>query len=176
MRTIHAAVLLVALAALLAGCGVSDRNERNIRMQETAPGNEIDTEDVGARLERLAESIEQVNDANVVVVGKTAIVGIDVDGNLDRSRVDVLKFTVAEALKKDPYGVNAVVTADLDMNARLKEIADDIRNGRPIAGFVNELGDMIGRIMPQLPSDLLPREEQPPNASEDKKKLQEDSL
>jgi YhcN/YlaJ family sporulation lipoprotein len=133
-------------------------------------------EDVSVRLERLAESIEQVNDANVVVVGKTAIVGIDVDGNLDRSRVDVLKFTVAEALKKDPYGANAVVTADLDINARLKEIAADIRNGHPLAGFMNELGDMIGRIMPQLPSDLLPREEQPPNTSEDKKKIKERSL
>jgi YhcN/YlaJ family sporulation lipoprotein len=183
MRLLLTVMLLIGL---LAGCGNTDGNEaspspenqRKIRAQQTAPEKrEIkNNQEVTDRLEKLAESNSQVKSANVVVIGDMAIVGIDVDGNMDRSRVGVLKYSVAEALRKDPYGANAVVTADLDINNRLREIAQDIRNGHPLAGFVNELGDMIGRIMPQLPSDLFPREEQPPNTSNDKKNLKKDSL
>ena len=183
MRTILA---VCALSVLLAGCANANDNDRNppaqqngnFQVQQTAPENRENEnyEAITERLERIAESIEQVNSATVVVVGNTAIVGIDVDGNLDRSRVDVLKFTVAEALRQDPYGYHAIVTADVDINARLREIAADIRNGQPVAGFLNELGDIIGRIMPQLPSDLVPREEEAPNSSEDKRKLDKPNL
>lgn len=180
MRTFVAVILM---AGLLAACGntnasPSQEKDDRIKTQQTAPEKrEIkNNQEVSDRLKEIAEDNPQVNSANVVVIGNTAIVGIDVNGNLDRSRVDVLKYTVAEAMRKDPYGANAIVTADLDINARLREIVQDIRNGHPLAGFVNELGDMVGRIMPQIPSDMLPREEQAPNTSDDRKKLEQDHL
>ena len=40
-----------------------------------------------------------VNDATAVVVGKYAIVGIDVKAKLDRTRVESIKYSVAESLK-----------------------------------------------------------------------------
>ncbi|WP_415639993.1 YhcN/YlaJ family sporulation lipoprotein [Paenibacillus sediminis] len=109
--------------------------------------------DVRTHLEKLAEKVPGVKKANVVITGNTAIVGIDVDGDLDRSRVGTIKYSVAEALRKDPYGKNAIVTADVDISKRLAEIGNDIRRGHPISGFASELADIVGRIMPQVPSD-----------------------
>lgn len=99
----------------------------------------------------IAIRVPQVNDATAVVFGKYAIVGIDVDATLDRSRVGTIKYSVAEALKEDPQGANALVTSDPDIMQRLREINEDIKRGRPIKGFAEELSDIVGRIIPQVP-------------------------
>ena len=164
-RLLPAAALLVAWAALAGGCA---RNEPAPSPQaqymdhpaatpQADPGA-TDRQAVADRLEMLARSVAGVRDANCVVFGNIAIVGIDVDGNLDRSRVGTIKYAVAEAFRKDPVGINAVVTADLDIAQRLREIRDDIRRGRPVAGFAEELADMVGRLVPQWPGDVVPRE------------------
>ncbi|GAA3403890.1 YhcN/YlaJ family sporulation lipoprotein [Paenibacillus hodogayensis] len=161
-------VVVLALAVtILGGCGKAPRNEaspspdgRNgIKVQQTAPAKpEInDKQQVTARLEALATSIPQVESAKCVILGNTAIVGINVQPQLERSRVDVIKYSVAEALRKDPYGVNAFVTADIDMAGRIAEIREDIRQGRPVAGLAEELADMVGRIVPQIPKDITPQ-------------------
>lgn len=166
MRYVVVLALVIALAAA-GGCNRAPQNgaspspdrQNGIQVQQTAPPKpEIrNRQEVADRLERLAASIPQVKAANCVVLGNTAIVGIDVDPNLERSRVDVIKYSVAEALRKDPYGVHAFVTADIDLAGRLREIREEIRQGRPIAGFAEELADMIGRIVPQIPKDITPQ-------------------
>lgn len=168
--------ILLALAVCLSACNVGDHNaaqedpnladqNKQVRAQQTVPernGN-ADNADVTDRLTRLAKSVPDVKNANCVVFGNTAIVGIDVGGNLERARVGTVKYSVAEALRKDPYGVNAVVTADMDLYNRLQEIGADIRAGRPLAGFAEELADIVGRIIPQLPRDSGGREDVPPS-------------
>lgn len=153
---------------LLAGCGdtteeasPSPQNNGNVNVQQTVPGTqgterkEISDPDAVARhLEQLAAGIPGVKGARCVVVGNTAVVGIDVDEKLDRARVGTLKYSVAESFRKDPYGVDAFVTADMDLNERIREIRADIAAGHPVAGFAEELADIIGRIMPQLPRDI----------------------
>lgn len=161
-------VVVLALAlAVLGGCSKTPRNEASpspdgrsgIKVQQTAPAKpEIrNKQEVTQRLEGLAASIPQVQSAKCVILGNTAIVGINVEPHLERSRVDVIKYSVAEALRKDPYGVHAFVTADIDMAGRIAEIREDIRQGRPVSGFAEELADMIGRIVPQVPKDITPQ-------------------
>lgn len=111
------------------------------------------------RLEKLAESVQGVKGATCVVLGNVAIVGIDVDGSLDRGRVGSVKYAVAEALAKDPAGVRAAVTADLDIRSRLKGIRARVEEGRPIRGLAEQFAELIGRMMPQLPRDTAPRAE-----------------
>lgn len=110
-----------------------------------------------AHLEQLVMRVPGVKGANCVIMGNTAVVGIDVDGKLERARVGNIKYTVAEALRKDPQGAGAIVTADIDLNNRIAEIGDKIRAGNPVSGFATELADIIGRIMPQMPRDTIPR-------------------
>jgi len=121
-----------------------------------SPINRADAATVASHLEALATSINGVKGANCVVFGKYAIVGIDVDPKMERSRVGTVKYAVAEAFRKDPYGINALVTADVDMAQRLREIRYDIGQGRPVAGFAEELADIVGRLVPQIPRNIVP--------------------
>ncbi|QGR00074.1 YhcN/YlaJ family sporulation lipoprotein [Paenibacillus psychroresistens] len=138
-----------------------------IRAQQTVPenNNKLQSQQIVKHLEQLASSIPNVQHAHCVILGKTAIVGIDVKEDLPRSRVDNIKYSVAEALRKDPHGVNAVVTADMDLDRRISNIRQEIMKGRPIAGFADELGKIIGRIMPQLPKDINAKTYTPPNTN-----------
>ncbi|MDR0268953.1 YhcN/YlaJ family sporulation lipoprotein [Paenibacillus sp.] len=115
-------------------------------------------------LEALAQRVAGVNKAHAVVFGNTAVVGIDVDGKLTRSRVGNIKYSVAEALRKDPRGKNTLVTADMDLSHRIAEIGTHIQKGQPVSGFASELADIVGRIIPQLPKDVKPRTQTPPAA------------
>ncbi|TJY43395.1 YhcN/YlaJ family sporulation lipoprotein [Cohnella pontilimi] len=150
-----AAVLLIASAVTLSGCGNNARpgqtaQNARVNVQNTVRG--VDGTDNGkaAHLAQLARGVRGVNDANCVVFGRFAIVGIDVDPKMDRSRVGTIKYAVAEAFRKDPYGANAMVTADIDLAQRIREISADVQRGRPVAGFAEELADIVGRIMPNV--------------------------
>ena len=138
------------------------------RVQQTAPRqqNQKTAQATADRLVKLAEKVPNVKGATAVVIGNYAAVGIDVDAHLDRPEVGVIKYSVAEALKEDPLGANAVVTADPDINQRLREMAADIRGGRPVNGFAEELADIVGRIIPQMPQHVQTREKKPTRENE----------
>ncbi|MBB3109035.1 YhcN/YlaJ family sporulation lipoprotein [Paenibacillus phyllosphaerae] len=159
-------VSAMVLCLLATGCGTvarnktspSPQNDNRIRAQQSAPREKVisSSKQVALHLEQLATQIPGVKGAHCVVFKNTAVVGIDVDGKLERSRVGTIKYAVAEAFRKDPYGVDAIVTADMDLADRLREIQADMRRGRPMAGFAEEMADIIGRIVPQLPRDTVP--------------------
>lgn len=181
MRTF---LLLVLIMSVLAGCNTKQENSaspsqdyKQMKVQQTNPPKRDikNPREVAQRLEKLALSIPEVKAANCVVFGDTAIIGIDVKGNLDRSRVGTIKYSVAEAIRKDPYGANALVTADLDMGERIREMRRHMMAGHPIAGFGEELADMIGRIMPQLPRDVDAGRD-PRNKAEGSKRIQQDNM
>ncbi|WP_236838486.1 YhcN/YlaJ family sporulation lipoprotein [Caldalkalibacillus salinus] len=131
--------------------GQQDNN--NMRAPQS-PNQSARAQEIADRLADLATQVDQVNDATAVVVGRYAVVGIDVDAELDRSKVGSIKYSVAEALKADPRGAYAVVTADVDTYYRLQEMGEEIRNGRPLAGVMDELAGIVGRLMPQLPRQV----------------------
>ncbi|RXT14982.1 YhcN/YlaJ family sporulation lipoprotein [Ammoniphilus sp. CFH 90114] len=133
------------------------RIQQTERVPQTAEQRETnkDPRATAERLAKLATGVPNVNDATVIVFGNTAIVGIDVRAKLDRPRVGTIKYTVAEALRKDPEGAAAIVVADPDIVQRIREMNQDIQRGRPIAGFAEELADIVGRFMPQLPRDTV---------------------
>lgn len=165
---------LLLTATLLTSCGTVNKkaspppqNQTGTvpRTQSVSPNANPDMTNVGkisdrdrqVYLEQLVKRVPGVKGAHCVVMGKTAVVGIDVDSRLERARVGSIKYTVAEALRKDPHGAGAIVTADMDLNQRLAEIGKKIRQGHPVSGVATELADIIGRIVPQMPSDTRPQ-------------------
>lgn len=153
-----------AICLLLSGCNTNKNNEianngkQSLVKVKNSYIDNVDRktgQEISRRLVDLATSVPNVHDATAVVLGKYAIVGIDVNAKIDRSQVGSIKYSVAESLKKDPYGANAVVVADADTTQRLKEIQADINKGRPIAGIMEELADVAGRLMPEIPGDLV---------------------
>lgn len=168
-------VAAISFVLLLTACnGQNNANktdeDHKVKVQNSAI-KEVDRQsgqEISRHLVDLTTHIPNVDDAAAVVVGRYAIVGIDVNDKMERSEVDTVKYTVAEALKKDPQGARAVVVADPDITARLREISEDIQNGQPIQGIMNELSDITGRVMPEVPADMI--EPQTKSPTEDPKK------
>jgi YhcN/YlaJ family sporulation lipoprotein len=169
-------LLIIISIFVFTGC-----NNNNNEVAETADEKfikvknsnipEVDRQtgqEIAQHLVKLTTGMPNIKDATAVVIGRFAFVGIDVDANIDRSKVGSIKYSVAESLKNDPHGANAVVIADPDITARLKEIAEDIENGRPIQGIINELADISGRLMPEIPADII--DSNPKEAVKDPKK------
>ncbi|MFC5651707.1 YhcN/YlaJ family sporulation lipoprotein [Paenibacillus solisilvae] len=164
-------VSALILCLLATGCGTVARNETSpspqndnrVKVQQSSPRKKAITspKQVAAHLEKLAMKVPGVKGAHCVVFKNTAIVGIDVVSTMERSRVGTIKYAVAEAFHKDPYGIDAIVTADMDLSQRLREVQADIKRGRPLAGMAEELADIVGRIVPQLPRDVQPRQAEP---------------
>ncbi|MBS4211990.1 MULTISPECIES: YhcN/YlaJ family sporulation lipoprotein [Neobacillus] len=167
-------LVTAAIFLLLTGCNTNQKNETaknqqnklvNVKNSYIESVDRKTGQEISKRLVELATSVPNVNDATAVVIGRYAIVGIDVNAKIDRSQVGTIKYSVAESLKKDRYGANAIVVADADTTERLKEIQADINNGRPIQGIMEELADVAGRLMPEIPGDLITPN--PKNATEE---------
>lgn len=172
-------IAAISLILFISACNMANNANQNdkdhkVKVQNSAI-QEVDRQSgqkISRHLVSLTTHIPNVDDAAAVVVGRYAIVGIDVNDNMERSEVDTVKYTVAEALKKDPHGARAVVLADPDITARLREISEDIQNGKPIQGIMNELSDITGRIMPEVPADMIEPQTKSPT-EDNKKKLDE---
>ncbi|MEC1846163.1 YhcN/YlaJ family sporulation lipoprotein [Bacillus amyloliquefaciens] len=178
-------ILFIIIQALfiLTGCtAVQDGRERNIRnestdqreakpihVKNTAPetAENPGRTDIAKHLVEVTEKIPGITDATAVVLGRYSVIGIDVYDNLERSKVESIKYTVAQALKNDPYGANAVVVADPDTVSRLRGMASDIKAGRPVSGILDELAAIVGRVMPEVPNDVTDNEKESPTKSND---------
>ncbi|MFE4896836.1 YhcN/YlaJ family sporulation lipoprotein [Peribacillus butanolivorans] len=158
-------ILSLATVLLMTGCSMNNNNEQsqdntksNLTKVNNSSVQETDRktgQQTAKRLTGLAKSIPEVNDATAVVLGKYAIVGIDIDQDIERSQVGTIKYSVGESLKHDPNGANAIIVADPDINERIREVAKDINNGKPVRGVLNELADITSRVIPEVPGDIL---------------------
>ncbi|MDV7763125.1 YhcN/YlaJ family sporulation lipoprotein [Peribacillus simplex] len=158
-------ILSLAAVLLMTGCSMNNKNgasENNAKNNITKVNNSTIQEtdrttgqETAQRLTGLAKSIPEVNDATAVVLGKYAIVGIDIDQDIERSQVGTIKYSVGETLKHDPNGANAIIVADPDLNERVREVAKDIKDGKPVTGILNELADITSRVIPEVPGDIL---------------------
>lgn len=145
--------------ALISGCGQAHRDGTNLERTSFGNRNEAD-QTTADRLITIAMQDPNVVDATAVVIGNYAIVGLDLPADLDSTRVGSIKYSVAQAIKKEPKGAYAIVTADADVMQRLRELGASIRKGQPIQGIADELADIVSRLMPQIPR-AVEHQEQP---------------
>lgn len=175
--------ILISLPIFLLFACQQENNENTLPNQETTDryveikNSSQDTQEnltnsqIASHLVDVADSVPDVNNSVAIVLGPYAVVGLDVDGDLERSRVGTVKYSVLEALQKDPYGKTAVVVADGDVADRIREMNRKVQEGYPIQGIVEELAAIVGRYMPNFPvpenmpkdpdqnKELLPEEE-----------------
>ncbi|MGM9923315.1 MAG: YhcN/YlaJ family sporulation lipoprotein [Bacillus sp. (in: firmicutes)] len=155
-RLMFLSLLLIAGGCQMANRGAdnnTDLDDPEIRREAYDKINSQDNQEVSARLEKAALEVPHVESANAVVLGDYVFLAIDVNDEVERSQIGTIKFSVAERLQNDPYGKRAVIVADPDIIARLKEVGADIEAGKPIQGILNELADIAGRIIPEIPGN-----------------------
>ncbi|WP_096435577.1 YhcN/YlaJ family sporulation lipoprotein [Alteribacter populi] len=120
--------------------------EHQYNQWEGHSGNEV-----ANHLANLCTELPDIRHATAVVLGPYAVVGLDVEPEIDQSDVGTVKHSATEALAEDPYGAQAVVTADPDITARLQEMQREIADGQPVSGIMEELAAIVGRLMPIAP-------------------------
>src|SRR5690625_1544442 len=181
-------ILLFVSLFLIVGCQQQDKenalpengnSNQFIPVKNSDPKQKesLSNTQLADHLANVAGDVPNVKDATAVVAGPYTVVGIDVDKDLDRSRVGTIKYSVQEALYHDPYGKTAVVIADADVTERIRGMGDKIQQGHPVRGVVDELAAIVGRYMPQFPINEDPPDEPDQNKQivpeEDRKKMED---
>lgn len=157
--------IIIFTIAIIGLFGCQNNNDQNIQRNNVVDmnyTNEQHPDNIAKHLVNVASSVPDVNDATAIVIGRYAIIGIDVNKDIDRSRVGTIKYTVGEALKDDPYGVNAIVTADTDITERIRKVQQDMQDGRPIQGILEEMSEIVNRLMPETPGRLFEEKNKQP--------------
>ncbi len=162
-------VLFSGLVLILTACTEPNNVEsedsnhelKQVNDSHPVPKQEASNHEIAEHLAQLANRVTEVNEATAIIAGPYAIVAIDVDETLERDRVGTVKYSVSEALYKDPYGKTAVVIADADLIERFKQMGSKMKDGLPLQGIVDELAAIVGRYMPIMPTeDRAPDREQ----------------
>ncbi|MFD2639624.1 YhcN/YlaJ family sporulation lipoprotein [Piscibacillus salipiscarius] len=140
----------------------TDAEVEQLSDSEIEQSNKHSNREAAQRLAKLATQVPDVNDARVLVFGSYTIIGIDVDDDLDRSRVGSVKYSVTEAVKHDPFGHYAFVVADGDIMERIKNMNQMIRQGEPADQVLEEISNIVGRYLPETPTkENNPKKESP---------------
>lgn len=127
--------------------------------------------DIANHLAELALNVPHVTDAVTLIIGPYVAVAIDIDKDLDDTRVGTVKYTVSEALQNDKYGKTAIVIAEANMTDRFREMQGKIKDGQPIQAVLDELAEIVNRYMPTFPvedqkenvTERIPSESNTPN-------------
>ncbi|MFY9176845.1 MAG: YhcN/YlaJ family sporulation lipoprotein [Caldicoprobacterales bacterium] len=105
-----------------------------------------------SQAKRIADAVakeKNIDAASCVITGDTALIGVQFDKQFKGDLTDSIKKSVEKRVRSiEPDIDNVVVTADPDLLSRIKTIASDIENGKPLSGFTNEIEEIIRRINP----------------------------
>ncbi len=160
--------VIAALCLLASGCTDNDNNGNNgnngnNQVQQQArqghpmrqmtnqanPGTNADNrvEIAQAAAERI-DRLPGVRQANVLVTRRNAYVAAVLDGNgrqLNRQTEDRI---AREVRAVTPDVRNVYVSTNPDFVDRINTYIDDVQQGRPVAGFVEQFNEMVRRIFP----------------------------
>ncbi|MHB8170235.1 MAG: YhcN/YlaJ family sporulation lipoprotein [Thermincolia bacterium] len=112
------------------------------------PRTQVQARDAADDIADKVATVRGVNKASVVVVGNVALIGLDLDKDVEKAQTEAIRERAATQAKDDPRIVNAVVESDPDSVARIQKIADGVRKGRPISEFFTEIGEFFNRLKP----------------------------
>ncbi|MBP1993532.1 YhcN/YlaJ family sporulation lipoprotein [Paenibacillus eucommiae] len=91
----------------------------------------------------------EISQANVLVMGNTAYAAVGLKPN--QTYTSALETKIAAQVKAvDPTINNVFVSTNPDFISRVNNYANEVRNGRPVSGLVNELGEVVRRLFPNV--------------------------
>lgn len=172
MKKIRIFLSFLLLFLFVAACQSQNEEENQTGIEGQGFSREkiedVDPNEIANHLAKLCTEVPDVENATAIVIGPYALVGIDVNGDIDQSEVGSIKYQVAEALANDPYGAKAAVTADPDIMNRIKDMREEMANGKPIQAIMDELAAIIGRVIPIVPGEEHRKAKEPTEMNNDR--------
>ena len=130
---------------------ITDRNNNgnNIANRNNNRDNNQNRMDVADKAAEKIVSMREVDQANVIVTDNNAYVAAKLaNHNGNRLEKDV-ENKISDVVKSTDQNIdNVYVSVNPDFYERTTSYANDIRNGRPIAGFFDEFNTLVRRIFP----------------------------
>ena len=150
------AVTLAMLPVLATGCGNNGGNngdndgvkQQGTVRQQANTNNANDRIRVADRAAEKIAAIPAVEQANVLVTQRNAYVAAVLDDTRDRLSRKIEDQIAAKVRETDPSIQNVYVSTTPDFVDRINTYVRDVRQGRPVAGFVDEFNEMVQRIFP----------------------------
>ena len=126
-----------------------NNNGNNIANRNNNRDNNQNRMDVADKAAEKIVSMREVDQANVIVTDNNAYVAAKLaNHNGNRLEKDV-ENKISDVVKSTDQNIdNVYVSVNPDFYERTTSYANDIRNGRPIAGFFDEFNTLVRRIFP----------------------------
>ncbi|WML40172.1 YhcN/YlaJ family sporulation lipoprotein [Neobacillus sp. OS1-2] len=94
-------------------------------------------------------NLPEVDHANIIVTDNNAYVAAKLDPSSRNELTTDIENKISRAVKSVDADIdNVYISVNPDFYDRMNHYASDIRNGKPISGFVNEFSDTIRRVFP----------------------------
>lgn len=124
-----------------------NQNQAQTRNQRNQGDNRVVIADEAA--EQIV-AIPGIRQANVLVTENNAFVAAVWDENHQNNKMTrEIEDRIAQRVRSvDPDIENVYVSTNPDFVDRVNTYADDIRQGRPVAGFAEQFNEMIQRLFP----------------------------
>ncbi|HEY0826864.1 MAG TPA: YhcN/YlaJ family sporulation lipoprotein [Bacilli bacterium] len=140
--------MLLIMALLTVGC--TNNNDNQMRQQGTPnlQGNMDQRILVADQAAVKIVSLNGVQQANVLVTQRNAFVAAVLDDDQDQLSGKIENQIAKQVRATDPKIRNVYVSTNPDFVKRVNRYVDEVQQGRPVAGFVEEFNEMVQRIFP----------------------------
>jgi YhcN/YlaJ family sporulation lipoprotein len=93
--------------------------------------------------------LDRIDASTVMLMGRTAYVAVMFDKDYDGGMTNKIKDQVSKRVRQtDPSVDRVFVSANPDFVSQMGDYAQDIRNGRPVAGLMDTFMEMVERTFP----------------------------
>jgi len=152
--------VIIVTAIILSGCIIrrvpnndfdyNKNNKGSYSPELGTPATEADN------IVQAVQKIPGIKTVSAVTNGDTAYIGVNLDTNSgidNTSEIQLIKQQIADTARSVDSDIETVyVSADADFMEKITKISNDIRNGRPIESFKDELDNIVKRVTPEKQS------------------------
>ncbi|EOD01528.1 YhcN/YlaJ family sporulation lipoprotein [Caldisalinibacter kiritimatiensis] len=157
-------ICLITMSIIMIGCQPQEKpappnNYNNNQNPDTDYENDIYFDEnmdnkMSNRADKIANAVArmgEVNRATVVVNDNTAIVGVNMENNMEGTMNNDLRQRIERTVKNTDNKITSVaITTDPNLYSRIDSIARNIRDGEDMTGYRQDIQEIMMQISPGM--------------------------